>query len=279
MQEIVTAMRQVGLSEYEARAYCALLNGPPANGYQIAQRSGVPRAKIYEALARLAERGAAVLVDGGESDAKLYAPTDPSAFIGRIEESMQQACGEALDRLKKLQNDQRVVEVLWRVTSREDLVARGRQLTAGAVETLHVALWAEEFDALLGDLTDALSRGVRVALILYSRHRGIVDLQARGAGAVRHSRSKNQSVPILGRQFALVADRRKCITGSIFAEGDVEGVYTLNRGLVTNAVDLVNHEIYVERILREVGQPVWDHFGRYLGKLDAFDCPPSEEKR
>jgi len=241
MADIVAAMTQVGLSEYEARAYCALLNGPPANGYQVAQRSGVPRAKIYEALERLVERGAAVLVDGGESGTKLYAPTDPSAFIGRIEESMRHACGEALSQLERLRGDQRVVEVLWRVASREDLVARGRRLTAEAAETLHVALWAEEFDSLRADLIAALTRGVSVALILYSRHRGIADLQARGAGAVRHSRSKNVSVPILGRQFALVADRRACITGSIFAEGDVEGVYTLNRGVVTNVVDLVNH--------------------------------------
>jgi sugar-specific transcriptional regulator TrmB len=273
MHEIIAAMVQVGLSEYEARAYCALLTGPPANGYQVAQRSGVPRAKVYEALARLVQRGAAVLVDGGRSDAKLYAPTDPRAFLGRIEESVQQACGEALDLLARLQSDRRVVEVLWRVVSRQDLVSRGRRLTGEAAETLHVALWAEEFDALLEDLLAAADRGVRLALILYSRHPGIGRLQQRGAGAVRHSRSKSQSVPILGRQFALVADRRQCITGSIFDEGNVEGVYTLNRGLVTNVVDLVNHEIYVERILQEVGRPVWDRFGRYLGKLDAFGRP------
>ena len=53
----------------------------------------------------------------------------------------------------------------------------------------------------------------------------------------------------------------------------------MNRGLVTNAVDLVNHEIYLERILLEVGKPVWDVFGRYLGKLDAFDPPPNQTQK
>ena len=56
----------------------------------------------------------------------------------------------------------------------------------------------------------------------------------------------------------------------------LEGVFTLNRGLVTNVVDLVNHEIYLERILLEVGKPVWDLFGKNLAKLNAFD-PPIEK--
>ena len=65
----------------------------------------------------------------------------------------------------------------------------------------------------------------------------------------------------------------KCITGSIFSEENVEGVFTLNKGLVTNAIDLVNHEIFTERILVEVGKPVWDVFGKYLGRLNEFDPP------
>ena len=97
-----------------------------------------------------------------------------------------------------------------------------------------------------------------------------------GAGAIQNGRSKTQAVPVMGRQFALVADRKHCITGSIFPDDNVEGVFTLNRGLVTNVVDLVNHEIYLELIMLEVGKPVWDLFGKNLAKLNAFD-PPIEK--
>ena len=78
---------------------------------------------------------------------------------------------------------------------------------------------------------------------------------------------------MLGRQFILVADRARCITGSIFPDNDVEGVFSLNRGLVTNAIDLVNHEIYHERILTSVKTPVEKVFGADLALLDAFDSP------
>jgi sugar-specific transcriptional regulator TrmB len=267
------SLADLGFSDYEARAYCALLDEAPANGYQVARRSGIPRAKIYECLERLVARGAAVRVEGRGQEGRLFAPTDPDELVSHIEQATTAACRGAREALERYQSNPQVVEVLWRVTSQADLVARGKSLAEGAAKTLHMALWSEEFEVLLPSLLDAMDRGVQVALILYSANRGLKKLQDRGAGAVQHSRSKHTAVPVMGRQFVLVADRERCITGSIFSENNVEGVFTLNRGLVTNAIDLVNHEIFLERILVEVGQPVWDVFGKYLGRLNAFDPP------
>ncbi|NPV59238.1 MAG: TrmB family transcriptional regulator [Actinobacteria bacterium] len=276
MREVFRTLTSLGFSEYEARAYCALLDHAPANGYKVAQLSGVPRAKIYETLERLMARGAAVRVETADRGARLYAPTDPRELIRRMERENQRACEEALQALLRYHGDPKVVEVLWRVTSQGDLVERGRALAREARETLHVALWDREFEELLPDLLEAADRGLRMALVLYGPHKGIRKLQDKGVGAVRHGRAKRQAVPLMGRQFVLVADRERCITGSIFEDGRVEGVFTLNRGLVTNAVDLVNHEIYLERIMLECGPPVRERFGRDLGRLDAFDSPLGE---
>jgi hypothetical protein len=65
----------------------------------------------------------------------------------------------------------------------------------------------------------------------------------------------------------------------LFEGNSVEGVFTMNRGLVTNALDLVNHEIYLERILLEVGRPVLDRYGPDLDRLDAFDRPAVQPDR
>jgi sugar-specific transcriptional regulator TrmB len=277
MRDAYEMLTALGFSDYEARAYCALLDRSPANGYQVAQQSGIPRAKVYECIERLIARGAVVRVESLDEGARIYAPTDPKELIDSIESEMSATCAKARDALERYQGDPRVVEVLWRVVSEQDLVARGMSLTGRAKKTLHVALWPEEFEVLLPSFIEAAERGVRIALVLYSPHRGIKKLQELGAGAVRHGRSKREAVPVMGRQFVLVADSEQCITGSIFSPDNVEGVFTLNRGLVTNAVDLVNHEIYLERILDEVGTPVTDMFGKNLARLNAFD-PPSKAK-
>jgi sugar-specific transcriptional regulator TrmB len=59
IRDTYEALMAVGFGDYEARAYCALLLQSPANGYQVAKQSGIPRGKIYECLERLVARGAA----------------------------------------------------------------------------------------------------------------------------------------------------------------------------------------------------------------------------
>ncbi len=271
MEQALKSLKAIGFSEYEARAYCALLKQSPGNGYQIAKLSGIPRGKIYECIERLIARNAIVQIETPDDSTKLFAPVDATALIDSIEDSIKDACGSARDALDEFTNKKNIVEVLWRVTSQKDLVARGKALTKSAKTSLHVATWDDEFDEFLPLLIDAAKREVKIALVLYGSHKGVKKLQQHNVGAITHSGSKQEAVKIMGRQFVLVADRESCITGSIFPDNNVEGVYTHNRGLVTNAVDLVNHEIYLERILKEVGKPVFDIFGKELVKLDAFD--------
>jgi sugar-specific transcriptional regulator TrmB len=278
MRDTHEALMSLGFGPNEARAYCALLAKSPLNGYQVAQLSGIPRAKVYESLERLVVRGAAVQVETLETESRLYAPTDPLELVDQIAQGYDASLERARQALKMYQANPQVVEVLWRLTSQTDLVARGQKLVKSARQTLHVALWAEEFDALCKALLSAVKRGVRIALVLYSDHSGLAKLQQYSAGAILHSRSKRRAVPIMGRQFVLVADRKRCITGSIFPDDDVEGVFTLNLGLVTNAVDLVNHEIYLERVMTVAGESLAAIFGPDLEKLDAFDLPPDLKK-
>ncbi|MBN1482299.1 hypothetical protein EH223_08860 [candidate division KSB1 bacterium] len=267
------SIKAIGFSDYEARAYCALLAQSPANGYQISEKSGVPRAKVYEVLDRLALRGAAVRVETAKKDAKVYVAVDPEILIENIKKDKIDACERAKNELEQLQHTPDVLEYFWRVTSREDLVTRAHHLAETANLTLHVALWAEEFDSVLPFLLEAARRKVKMAVMLYSFHDGLAKLQRAGAGAILHSRSKLQAVPELGRQFVLASDRKQCITGSIFSDGAMDGVFSMNRGLVSNTIDLVNHEIYLERLLTEVGQPIFKLYGKDMEKLNSFDRP------
>ncbi len=268
------ALMALGFGNYEARAYCALLTRAPANGYQVAQESGIPRAKIYECLQRLVTRGAAIQVESQDETGRLFAPTDPKELINSIEDSQSASLDRARDALDQFKDFPRMVEVLWRITSRQDLVDRGLKLTGNVSKTLHVAIWSEEFEKLLPQLLNAAENGIKIALVLYDPHPGLEKLQALCPGVIQHNRSKRQAIPIMGRQFVLVADRERCITGSIFPNNVVEGVFTMNLGLVTNAVDLVNHEIYLERVMVAAGDPVVSIFGRDLDKLDPFTPPP-----
>ena len=53
MADVIALLLQLGFSEYEARAYLALLQRNPLNGYELAKVSGLPRANVYAVLQKL----------------------------------------------------------------------------------------------------------------------------------------------------------------------------------------------------------------------------------
>ena len=55
--DVIGVLTNLGFSDYEARAYVALLQRNPANGYELAKRSEVPRGNVYAVLQKLEDRG------------------------------------------------------------------------------------------------------------------------------------------------------------------------------------------------------------------------------
>ena len=61
MDKIYDAIQKLGFSQYESKAYIALLQNSPVTGYELSKRSGVPRSMIYEVINKLNDKGAIYL--------------------------------------------------------------------------------------------------------------------------------------------------------------------------------------------------------------------------
>jgi sugar-specific transcriptional regulator TrmB len=57
MESVVEKLQRVGLTQYEAKAYLALLNTHLSTATKVAEKSGVPRTKIYSVLEALKHKG------------------------------------------------------------------------------------------------------------------------------------------------------------------------------------------------------------------------------
>ncbi len=57
MESVVEKLQRVGLTEYEAKAYLALLNTHLSTATQVSEKSSVPRTKIYSMLESLEHKG------------------------------------------------------------------------------------------------------------------------------------------------------------------------------------------------------------------------------
>lgn len=83
MESVIEKLQRIGLTEYEAKAYLALLSTHLNTATKVAEKSGVPRTKIYMILESLANKGWVRIYSGVPL---LFKATDPGEVFERIKE-------------------------------------------------------------------------------------------------------------------------------------------------------------------------------------------------
>src|SRR5262249_17434217 len=137
MSSLLDRLREIGLGDYEAKLYVALVKRHPASGYELARSSGVPSSKVYEGLGRLQEQDVVFPTDGG-GRAKRYVPVDPEEFIDRYRTRVTRALDGLRDELDTIGADE-PVGYIWNLHGRGPLLERTTHLIDRAESTLLVS--------------------------------------------------------------------------------------------------------------------------------------------
>jgi len=152
---------KIGFSEYEAKAYVALLKESPITGYQLSKLSGVPRSMIYEVLGKLTARGAAMMLRKGGSTQ--YAPVPAVEFLDQLHRDHEELIASLKDDLAALDSAPDL-EYVWNIEGRENILAKAEEMIGQAEVRIYLALLPATFPDLQLLLEEALGRGVRVVI-------------------------------------------------------------------------------------------------------------------
>ncbi len=238
---LLDRLREIGLGDYEARLYLALVKRHPATGYEIARSSGVPSSKVYEVLARLQEKDLVFVTDGG-GRAKRYVPVDPEEFVDRYRTRVDRVLDGLRDELEAVGGEE-PVGYIWNVQGRAPLLERACHLIERAEETLLLSGWDEELTDLRDVVAAAHRRKVRVAVIDY----GTLSLEA--SAVYPHPIKDTIHGEKGGRGLTLCADARVALLGLVQDDGGAHGAWSRNRAFVAAAEDYLKHDIYVQKIV------------------------------
>jgi hypothetical protein len=163
---MLETLRQLGWGEYEARAYLALLRHSPATGYRVGKESGVPVAKVYEALARLVERGAVRLLPAAEGETAQYVPIAPEEVMaGMRARHLQMLDSLARDLMALHHPASQTAEAAW-LKGRAPVLGRAHALLSTAAASVALALPRGWESALRPESEAARARSVRVDRIV-----------------------------------------------------------------------------------------------------------------
>ena len=265
---IVQKLNEIGFSEYEAKAYVALLTNNPATAYEIARLSGIPTSKIYGVISRLYNKGVVMLA--GIEKKKRYIPIDPSEFI----ESTRKKIGTTLDDLQDdLSNIRKGADIsyIWDVRDYEYLLEKAIRIVESAEESLLISGWDEELAVLEEHLALRKKNNVKIAIV----HFGEITINV---GMVfQHPIEDTVYNEKGGRGLVIIADTKEALMGTIFPGYKVEGAWSVNQGFVTLAEDYVKHDIYIMKIVKRFDEQLIERFGEKYHKLrDVYN---DEERR
>jgi len=163
---LTETLKQLGFTQYEAQCYIGLLRQHPINASQLSTVCGVPRAMIYETIARLEEKGIAVRLVGKEGEPHIYEPVPPKQVIGQLALRFQSSCEQAEAELASISKSS-TTEVLVTLVDSEEILRRAVLLVRQAQQTLAIFGAAQELAALAQDVNAAVERGVAVRVVSF----------------------------------------------------------------------------------------------------------------
>jgi len=105
MDDLVRNLTALGLTEYEARVYAALVGIGEGSARQVHEVSAVPRPRVYDIAEGLAGRGF-ITVRRGEHP-HVYIPAEPAIVIHHLTSAVDAAATAAVQGLDALSLDAR----------------------------------------------------------------------------------------------------------------------------------------------------------------------------
>lgn len=259
---IVDRLREIGLTEYEARAYVALLHSNPVTAYEAAKSAGIPTSKIYQVMARLIEKGTAIEVR--DQTRRKYVPMDPDELINQYRSAFESNM-ENLEQDLKSFGESAEISYIWNFTHYDEFMRHVSRSIESARKFILLSAWEEELSRFCPLLEHKEKEKIRIA---------VVDFGETACTAGQHFIHPIEDTIYAekgGRGFTLVIDSKQAIVATIYSDSRLEGAWSKNAGFVTLAEDYIKHDIYIMKIVHRFDTQLVDVFGNKYQKLrDIF---------
>jgi sugar-specific transcriptional regulator TrmB len=262
--EVMASLRDLGLSEYEARAYRSLLKTGPTTAKELSRVSDVPMGRIYDVLNSI-ERHDLVRIQSA-SRPKKYVAVEPATALDRLLAEKKRELDEQaseyesiVDELSgRLETADPIAEPFWTAAVGPDEAADllVERITAAEARIVMVlSTYTEQFfdidevgTLVLNELTDSMERGVEVQLLMRP---DLVSALPESIGdryresLIEHELFSVRTSENVSGSFTLVDE----------AEVLIEVPHPLQRNETFAMIDLKDHE-FAESVRREF-TPRW----------------------
>ena len=151
MNENISVLKGMGLTMYEAQAYETLTSLISASAVEIAEKSNIPRSKIYDVLKKLNEKNFIEIEDGRPLTYNVKSPVE---VLSREKEKLNMEIDDTITRLTYIYENgmSQVQAPIWRIYGVEKIINQELEIIKRAKTSINMRigfLFEGEGDALI----------------------------------------------------------------------------------------------------------------------------------
>jgi len=206
------SLRKLGLTEYEAKAYLALLKHGAMKGREVAEKSGVPPTRVFDTLKALANKGFASLIS---SKPMVFKPVKAEiAIAGLLQEkrneleTIEKSTIESLKNFQLLKQIPGIEEKLIIVSGYEKMYNLANELTNRARREILIMSAGEKTpQSIKVSSKNAIERGTKIKFIATQYNAANIhylkELKSVGYD-IRYYPAKDYSIAIQDRESCII---------------------------------------------------------------------------
>ena len=267
-KETLSGLRQLGFTDYEARIYVQLLKVSPATAYEISKAAGVPRANAYAALEALAQRGAVLPVN---EEPLRYVAAPPKSLFESISRQTRTLCSDLSAELSTFAPTGQDSYV-WTLNGNSAVQDRIEIMIAESRRSIWIKAADEVIRRHKASLQKAAARGVSLIVVLFGKD--AAEFRFNRNCRIYIHESDGTRMGTADNLFTIAVDHQKMLTAN--TEGEVIAAYTSCAPIVTMALSLIRHDLYIAEIFAKFGSQIDKAFGPYLRDIRLSCFTPDQ---
>ncbi|WP_020062334.1 TrmB family transcriptional regulator [Bacillus sp. 123MFChir2] len=228
-------LQRFGFSQYESQAYEVLVSSEdPLDATSIVKYSGVPKAKIYEILVRLVDKG--MVMDSVSEKKKLYTALPLQLAIEKLTAEFQANIEELQNNVsKKIFTDDRV----WSLKVQSSIHAQSKQLVQGAKKSIRMSAWNDTFLEYMPLLEEKKKQGVEIEALIV----GSVDTTLENI----HLLIPTEEHHALERFLLIIIDDREILFAGA-EQNSWQAMKTMSQPFVKFFIEFFYHDVALAKI-------------------------------
>ena len=240
--DIIHQLKKLGFNEYESKSYTSLVQNGTSTAYQVSKISGIPRARIYDTLESLVEKGIVLKEEFEKST--VYSPLPVEIFLQKTQDEWKETFRTIDKGLKELELKQQNSEdnKVFTLKNQSAILNYCKELIKKAEKKIVISFWSEMYEILEKELKQ-MEHHLQIQGITFHVATPISNLEKHRITSYTESAENDH-------WFILSIDSKEMIYGPSLNEREI-AFYTDDPIHIRLFEDYIWHDVLVNRLVKQ----------------------------